>query len=223
MRSVMIAVLAGVSIGCCRGQQPITSVKARAQATPAHSGTVHRFSYRESELVRVPDQLHVYRVGRLPDGDSMRDAGNYYHVEQSAYWNRFNPAGRPVAISGVALANGPSSIIAARAYRVVPDDQELTELRNEARDEKDKIVQELEKAKIAREKLEGLTRGLAQTDQVIKKAQTEISELKAQNDDLRRKAAMKDGEKSDRDFGKIEAMSKGSKTDGLQPGPVSDD
>jgi hypothetical protein len=49
----------------------------------------------------------------------------------------------------------------------------------------------LEKAKLAREKLEGLTQGLAQTDQVIKEAQTEISELKAQNVDLGRKAAMK--------------------------------
>ncbi len=84
----MIAVLAGVLIGCCRGQQPITSVKARAQATPAHSGTVHRFSYRESELVRVPDQLHVYRVGRLPDGDSMRDAGNYYHCQRTELGHR---------------------------------------------------------------------------------------------------------------------------------------
>ncbi len=177
MRSVTIAVLAGVLIGCCRGQQPITSVKANAQATPAHSGTVHRFSYRESELVRVPDQLHVYRLGRLPDGDSMRDAGNYYHVEQSAYWNRFNPARRQVVISGASITSGPSSVIAAKAYRVVPDDQELTELRNEARDDKDKVVQELQRAKFAREKLDGLTQGLAQTDQVIKEAQTEISEL----------------------------------------------
>jgi predicted RNase H-like nuclease (RuvC/YqgF family) len=153
----------------------------------------------------------------------MREAGNYYHVEQSAYWNRFNPAGRQVVISGASITSGPTSSIVAKAYRPVPDDQELTELRNEARDEKDKVVHELEKAKLAREKLEGLTQGLAQTDQVIKEAQTEISELKAQNDDLRRKAAMKDGEKSDRDFGKIEAMSKRSKTDGLQLGPVSDD
>ena len=30
-------------------------------------------------------------------------------------------------------------------------------------------------------------------------------------------------ERFDKDFGKIEAMSKRSKTDGLQPGPVSDD
>ena len=108
-------------------------------------------------------------------------------------------------------------------YRVVPDDQQLTELRSEARDEKDKVVQELEKAKITREKLEGLSQGLAQTDQVINEARNEISELKAQNDDLRRKAAVKDTGKLDRDFGKIEGMSKRSKTDGLQPGPVSDD
>jgi hypothetical protein len=219
----MIAILAGVLIGCCRGEQPKTSMKAKPHSTLTHSRTGHRLTSHESGLVRVPDQLHVYRVGRLPDGDSMREAGNYYHVEQSAYWNRFNPAGRQVVISGASITSGPTSSIVAKAYRPVPHDQELTELRNEARDEKDKVVHELEKAKLAREKLEGLTQALTQTDQVIKEAQTEISELKAQNIDLRRKAAMKDGEKSDRDFGKIEAMSKGSKTDGLQPGPVSDD
>lgn len=219
MRIVFIGILAGALIDSCCGQQAVTSVKAKARATPVHSG----WSHRESELVRVPDQLHVYRVGRLPDGDSMRDAGKYYHVEQSAYWNRFNSARRPVTIGGSALVSGPSSIVAAKAYRVVPDDQQLTELRNEARDEKYKIVQELEKAKITREKLEGLSQGLAQTDQVINEARNEISELKAQNDDLRRKAAIKDTGKIDRDFGKIEGMSKGAKTDGLQPGPVSDD
>jgi hypothetical protein len=219
----MIAILAGVLVGPCCGQQAVTSVKAKAQATPVDSGKSHRVGYRESGLVRVPDQLHVYRVGRLPDGDSMREAGNYYHVEQSAYWNRFNSASRPVAISGVALANGPSSTITAKAYRAVPDDQELTELRNEARDDKDKLVQELAKAKMTREKLEGLTQALTQTDQVIREVRAEISELKAQNDDLRRKAAIKNSEKLDRDFGKIEGMSKRSKIDDLQPGPVSDD
>jgi hypothetical protein len=219
MKSAMIAILAGGIIGSVCGQQAVTSVKTNARATPLHSGRSHR----ESELVRVPDQLHVYRVGRLPDGDSMRDAANYYHVEQSAYWNRFNSAGRPVAIHRSALVSGPNSVVAAKAYRVVPDDQQLTELRSEARAEKEKVLQELEKAKITREKLEGLTQGLAQTDQVINEARIEISELKAQNDDPRRKAAMKDTEKSDRDFGKIGGMSKRSKIDGLQPGPVSDD
>src|ERR1700751_2481814 len=137
MRTVMIAILAGVLIGCCRGEQPITSMKAKAQATPAHSSTRRRLTSHESSLVRVPDQLHVYRVGRLPDGDSMRGAGNYYYVEQSAYWNRFNPSGRERVISGASLTSGPNSSIVAKASRAVPDDQELTELRNEARDEKD--------------------------------------------------------------------------------------
>src|SRR5258708_36953662 len=109
MRSVMIAVLAGVLIGCCRGQQPMTSVKAKPHPMPAHSGSGRRLTYHESGLVRVPDQLHVYRVGRLPDGDSMRDAGNYYHVEQSAYWNRFNPSRRQVVISGACVASGTSA------------------------------------------------------------------------------------------------------------------
>jgi hypothetical protein len=123
--------------------------------------------------------------------------------------------------TGSAVTSGPSSSSdLAKAYRVVPDDHELTELRNEARADKDKTAEELTKAKLAREKLEGL----AQTDQVIKAAQTEIAQLKAQNDDLRRKSAMKDNQKSDTDFSKIESMrSKQPKREGLQPGPGSDD
>src|SRR5260370_35919030 len=121
----------------------------------------------------------------------MRDGGNDYHVEPRAYWNRFTPTRQQVVISGASITSGPSSSIVAKAYRPVPGDQELTELRNEARDDKDKVAQELQRAKFAREKLEGLTQGLAQTDQVIKEARTEISELTAQKADLLRKAAVK--------------------------------
>jgi len=154
----------------------------------------------------------------------MREAGNYYHIEQSAYWNRFVKGGRPVVTNRVSVTSGPSETAAAKAYRIAPDDHELTELRNEARDDKEKAARELAQAELAREKLEGLTQGLAHTDQVIKEAQTQIAELKAQNDELRRKAAMKESEKSpDTDFSKIEGMSKRSKTEGLQPGPGSDD
>src|SRR5260221_13064803 len=117
MKSVMVAVLAGVLIGCCRGQQPMTSVKAKPHPMPANLGRGRRLNHRESGLVRVPDQLHVYRVGRLPNGDSMRGAGNYYHVEQSAYWNRFSPSAREVVISGASLTSGPSSSIVTKAYR----------------------------------------------------------------------------------------------------------
>ena len=154
----------------------------------------------------------------------MREAGNYYHIEQSAYWNRFVKGGRPVVTNRVSVTSGPSETAAAKAYRIAPDDHELTELRNEARDDKEKAAQELAQAKLAREKLEGLTQGLAHTDQVIKEAQTRIAELETQNDELRRKAAVKEDRKSQNtDFSKFEGMSKQSKTEGLQPGPGSDD
>jgi hypothetical protein len=98
------------------------------------------------------------------------------------------------------------------------------ELRNEARDDKEKAALALAQAKLAREKLEGLTQGLAHTDQIIKEAQTRIAELETQNDELRRKAAANEDRKSpDTDFSKFERMSKQSKTDGLRPGPGSDD
>jgi hypothetical protein len=85
-------------------------------------------------------------MGRFPDGDAMREAGNYYHVEESSYWNRFSPNGRPVVISGTRVTSGPSETAAAKAYRVASDDQELAELRNEARADKEKAAEELAKA-----------------------------------------------------------------------------
>ena len=154
----------------------------------------------------------------------MREAGNYYHIEQGAYWNRFVRGGRPIVTNGASQTSGPTETAAAKAYQIAPDDRELTELRNEARDDKEKAAQELAQAKLAREKLEGLTQGLAHTDQIIKEAQTRIAELETQNDELRRKAAVKEDRKSrDTDFSKFEGMSKRSKKEGLQPGPGSDD
>jgi hypothetical protein len=154
----------------------------------------------------------------------MREAGNYYHVEQSAYWNRFSPNGQPVVISGTRVTSGPSETAAAKAYRVVPDDHELAELRNEARADKEKTAEELAKAKLAREKLEGLTQGLAQTDQVIKAAQSEITQLKSENDDLRRKTAAKDGGQAEPDFGKLrQTAAKKPSADALDQGPGNND
>ena len=218
---VSLAVGAVLSACCCSQQKPTpTRVKASVARRPSRG----RISYQGDGPVRVPDQAHVYKVGRLPDGDSMREAGNYYHIEESAYWNRFARGDRPVVVNRVSVTSGPSETAAAKAYRVVPDDRELTELRNESRDDKQKAARELAEAQLAREKLEGLTQGLAHTDQVIKEARDRIAELKAQNDELRRKAAMKGGEKSqDTDFSKIEGMSKQSKIEGLQPGLGSDD
>src|SRR6266481_5600375 len=222
-RVIIVSLAVGAVLsGCSYSQQKPLATRMKASVGRRPSG--RRITYQENGLVRAPDQTHVYKIGRLPDGDSMREAGNYYHIEQSAYWNRFVKGGRPVVTNRVSVTSGPSETAAAKAYRIAPDDHELTELRNEARDDKEKAARELAQAELAREKLEGLTQGLAHTDEVIKEAQTRIAELKAQNDELRRKAAMKESEKSqDTDFSKFEGMSKQSKTEGLQPGPGSDD
>jgi hypothetical protein len=152
----------------------------------------------------------------------MREAGNYYHVVQSAYWNRFSTSGRQVVINQAPVTSGPSQIVSGKVYRVVSDERELTELRSEAKADKDQAVVELAKARLAREKLEGLTEGLAHTDEVIKQAQTEITRLKEENGELRHKAEMKESGKPSTDFSQIEG-SKQPKTDGLQPGPGADD
>jgi hypothetical protein len=186
-RVIIVSLAVGAVLsGCCCSQQRPASTRVKASVSRRHSGG--RISYQGSGLVRVPDRTHVYKVGRFPDEDSMREAGNYYHIGQSAYWNRFARGARPVVVNGVSVTSGPSETAAAKAYRIVPDDHELTELRNESRDDKEKAARELAQAKLAREKLEGLTQGLAHTDQVIKEARDRIAELKAQNDELRRKA-----------------------------------
>jgi len=222
-RVIIVGLMVGAVLsGCSYSQQKPLATRVKASVGRRHSG--RRITYHGNGLVRVPEQTHVYKVGRPPDGDSMREAGNYYNIEQNAYWNRFVQGGRPVVTNRVSVTSGPSETAPAKAYRILPDDHELTELRNEARDDKEKAAQELAQAKPAREKLEGLTQGLAHTDQVIKEAQTRIAELETQNDELRRKAAVKEDRKSqDTDFSNFEGMSKRSKTEGLQPGPGSDD
>src|SRR6266446_6638981 len=211
-RVIIVSLAVGVVLSGCSYSQQQKPLATRVKASVGPQPSGRWITYQGNGLVRVPDQTHVYKVGRLPGGDSMREVGNYYHIEQSAYWNRFVKGGRPVVTNRVSVTSGPSETAAAKAYRIAPDDRELAELRNEARNDKEKAARELAQAELAREKLEGLTQGLAHTDQVIKEAQTQIAELKAQNDELRRKAAMRNGDKSaDSDFSKFEGMSKGSK------------
>ena len=223
-RVIIVSLAVGAVLSACSYSGAKATGGPRAKASVGRRPSGRRITYQGNGLVRVSDQTHVYKVGRLPDGDSMREAGNYYHIEQSAYWNRFVKGGHPMVANRVSVTSGPSETAAAKAYRTAPDDHELTELRNEARDDKEKAAQELAQAKLAREKLEGLTQGLVRTDQIIKEARNRIAELKAQNEELRRKAAMKEREKSpETDFSKFEGKSKQSKAEGLQPGPGSDD
>ncbi len=126
-----------------------------------------------------------------------------------------------ITITSRVVPTGPGDAVGTRVYRGVPDDQQLTELRNETRAEKEKALTELGQLRIAREKLDGMTQGIAHTDEVIKDAREEISRLKSENEELKRKAAMKDGNKpADTDFSKFGEAGKVRKQEDLQPGPV---
>jgi hypothetical protein len=173
-------------------------------------------SYQESQMVRVPDRIHVYKVGRIPSDqdETMQEAGNYYHIERSAYWNRFVPGSRVVP-------TGPSETAGTRVYRGVPNDQQLTELRNEAQAEKQKIVSELGQVQLAKEKLNGMTQGIAHTNEVLQNAQKEMTRLKSENEELKRKAALKDASKSgDSDFSKFEQSGQDKKADDMPTAPA---
>src|SRR5260221_3836661 len=93
-RVIIISLTVGAVLsGCSYSQKPLaTRVKASVGRRP--SG--RRITYQGNRLVRVPDQTHVYKVVRLADGDSMREAGEYLHIPTSAFWERLLKGGHRV-------------------------------------------------------------------------------------------------------------------------------
>src|SRR5258705_2276887 len=73
-RVIIVSLAVGAVLsGCSYSQQKPLATRAKASVGRRPSG--RRITYQGNGLVRVPDQTHVYKVGRLPDGDSMREAG----------------------------------------------------------------------------------------------------------------------------------------------------
>src|SRR5215469_4103995 len=68
---IIVSTFAAVLSGCCTHQQP-RAAAVKGKTCVAVRRTVHWVNYQPSDQARVADQVHVYRVGRLPDGDSMR-------------------------------------------------------------------------------------------------------------------------------------------------------
>jgi hypothetical protein len=170
-KEIRIGMVLAIGIsGCCTHSTPM-------MIRTHQLGYVKRCARRD---LRVPDQIHDYRVGRLPseDCDSMRGAGHWYHIEQSAYWNRF-PNGARVTMTNTNA--GP------RAYRYAANDQELIEQRHEAKEEKEKAFKELTEAQIAKEKLDIATAGIARTNDILREADSEIGRLKTENAELKGK------------------------------------
>jgi len=168
--------------------------------------------YSQSERIRIPDTVHAYKVGQFPstDDQSMSEAGNWYHIEQAAYWNRFLPGSR-------VETTGPSGNTAARAYRPTPIAGEVTELRNEALQDKQKLQESLNQVQLAKKKLSTSMQNVEKTNQIISGAMSEISKLRSENEDLKRKLQSDSLAQPDTDLQRFEKQDATPK--GLAPGP----
>ena len=165
----------------------------------------------------IAGRVHAYDVGRLPshDGRLIHEAGTWYHVEQSAYGNRFVPG------LHVVITSGPTDQVAVRAYRPVPNDPQVTELRNEALEEKRRAADALGQIELAKEKLGVATQNAQKTNEIIAQAMNKVRALHDENEALKRELEL-DKPKAQRpaaDFSKFEQEA-AKDPGGLAPGPV---
>lgn len=199
--------------GCCH-QGPLASKRGAGYGNHHHRGRVLSDSGRRR--LSVPERVHAYGVGRLPshDGRSIREAGTWYHVEQSAYGNRFIPG------SHVVITSGPADHVSVRAYRPVLNDPQITELRNEALEEKRRAADAIGQIELAKEKLGVATQNAQKTNEIIAQAMNKVRALHDENEALKRELELTKGkgQGSAADFSNFEQAAKDP--GGLAPGPV---
>jgi hypothetical protein len=213
---VLLLGAAGVALlsSCCHWEPSVTKPVA---VNRTHHLRGRRCPASASLSSRVPERIHVYDVGRLPsrDGRSITEAGKWYHLEQSAYGNRFVPGSHAV------INMGPTEQIAARAYRPVPNDPQVTELRNEALQDKKRAADALGQIQLAKEKLGIATQNAQKTNEIIAEAMNKVRALHEENEALKRQLEMHKAKEPspDPDFSKFEQTTT-KHPSGLAPGPV---
>ena len=199
--------------GCCH-QGPLATKRGASHGKHFHRG--RSLSDSATRSSSISERVHAYDVGRLPnvDGRSIREAGTWYHGEQSAYGNRFVPG------SHVVITSGPTDHVAVRAYRPVPNDPQVTELRNEALEEKRRAADALSHIELAKEKLGVATQNAQKTNEIIAQAMNKVRALHDENEALKRELELNKSKAQGpaADFSKFEQAAKDP--GGLAPGPV---
>jgi hypothetical protein len=125
--------------------------------------------------VRVPDEVHAYAIGRLPNGEGgMDEAHLYYRIEQSAHWDLRLPAKKQAA----ALTTGPKAVFYPPTYQAPPKDQRV-------RDAMTAADQARLAAEQAQRNFESATEDIHKKLQEDNQLKDEIQELLKQNQQLR--------------------------------------
>ena len=124
---------------------------------------------------RVPDEVHAYAIGRLPNGEgSMDEAHLYYRIEESAHWDLRLPAKKQAS----ALTTGPKEVFYPPTYQAPPNDQRV-------RDTMAAADQARLAAEQAQKNFESATDDIHKKLQEDNQLKDEIQELLKQNQQLR--------------------------------------
>jgi hypothetical protein len=137
-------------------------------------------AYCEKQLartnqVRVPDEVHAYAIGRLPNGEGgMDEAHLYYRIEESAHWDLRLPAKRQATV----LTTGPKEVFYPPTYQPPPNDQRV-------RDAMAAADQARLAAEQAQRNFESATDDIHKKLQEDNQLKDEIQELLKQNQQLK--------------------------------------
>jgi hypothetical protein len=137
-------------------------------------------AYCEKQLahtnqVRVPDEVHAYAIGRLPNAErGMDEAHLYYRIEESAHWDLRLPNNRQAA----KLVTGPKEVFYPPTYQAPPNDQRV-------RDAMAAADQARLAAEQAQRNFESATDDIHKKLQEDNQLKDEIQELLKQNQQLR--------------------------------------
>ena len=124
---------------------------------------------------RVPDRVHAYAIGRLPNGEGgMDEAHLYYRIEESAHWDLRLPAKK----QATALTTGPKEVFYPPTYQAPPNDQRV-------RDAMAASDQARLAAEQAQRNFESATDDIHKKLQEDNQLKDEIQELLKQNQQLR--------------------------------------
>jgi hypothetical protein len=127
-----LALLAG-----CASEPQSVSIEHRGKVTLVHhrsrsgKGAVDRIDAIAANGTVTQAVIHVYDLGRLPDGNGgMHEAHRYYRVEQSAYFNTNLPT---------RMSSGPLTVYTPPNYSPPPKDQRINDAVSEVNDAKAKL------------------------------------------------------------------------------------
>ncbi len=128
--------------GCATQHEVITTEKHNGQTTihhrkRTHDGSIDRIEAIDAKGIVTEAEIHVYDVGRLPDGSGgINEAHRYYRIVQDSYSNLQLPK---------KVVGGPKTILTSPAYSPPPSDQRINDAVDEAKQAKKRIENASEK------------------------------------------------------------------------------